>query len=44
MTLMCIAFSPGIMFENFKQSVFGTLTIVGLGEGVYTEEKVINIL
>ena len=41
---MCIAFSLSIMFVNIKQSIFGTLTIVGLGEGVYTEEKVINIL
>jgi len=41
---MCIAFSPSIMFENVKQTVFGTLTIIGLGEGVYTGEKVINIL
>lgn len=32
------------MFENVKQSIFSTLTIIGLGEGVYTEEKVINIL
>lgn len=41
---MCVAFSPNIIFKNVKQSVFGTLTIIGLGEGVYTEEKLINIL